>query len=253
MENTSLNAASVWAISATAVALVLAGVLIGQKLERPTLPQASLTEATEPGATPYVDPYVVPEWLAGAPLEWRSEVTDAAKGIAILLDYNRRELLVDQCSHAGFFDFSKNRPKENGSLRCERLLTSRITSFTVDGADVTTREGNEMFVTLKPVLESDVSKLDIGFDSLKMRLIPGQTNDLNQAIVQLPSVAKEKEALNQFKIQQEMQQRAQMASANQQGVPRFEVPAAVLEQHKTQREQDLQDQQALTNQRAPAD
>lgn len=244
MKTLTLDYKTLWALSTTGIALVLLGMLLGKSMgsKVDTVPYVS---STEPGAPIATDPYEVPTWLLDAPMEWHSEVDQQATGVAIRLDYQRRELLIDECQHSGFFDRQKNRPREQSGLRCARVLTGTLIEFGDSEVLVQTRQGEEQRVGLRPVNEEDRARLEITLDGVSVKLIPGQTNDLNQSIERLAHMVEERELLASFMLQAEQQQRALMAQANgTDRVPRFSLPASVVKEHDAIRAADAMREQA---------
>ena len=227
-----LNMITIWALSATALALVLGGVLIGQALNQTAV--ASAPSSTQPDGEAVIDPYQVPDWLSDAPTEWRTEFSQSYAGYAILFDYLDRRLLVEQCQHNGFFDVDANRPVEQPGLNCNRVLTARLIEFVENGVLVQRKNGEQSIINLAPLNNNGLTKLQLEFDDHTMALIPGQPNDLVQEVDNTDQIRVQKRRLFEFQNQQARQQRAQlaaMADDRQQqdslpeGVPRFTLPA----------------------------
>lgn len=236
-----ISFSAMWAMTASAIALVLAGILIGQNLTKTQAVAAAGPQSTEPGGDMMIDPYVIPKWLENAPKEWRSTHNGSHSGYAILFDADHRELLVEQCHYPGVFDQAKNLPIENAGFQCERLLTGTLMVFDDNGAIVKRKDGAQITVNIEPISAEQPDKLNLAFDSHELALIPGQPNDLLQEILKTPAIVAQNQLLFEFNQQQLRQHRARLAAnADEDEIPRFKLPQSVIdEQEEAIRRADL--------------
>ncbi len=124
-----------WAVAASALALLLLGILIGRSSGTETVPlrapggyDASSTDTgMAANATAAVEPdYIVPDVFKGLPSEWRTATDgDTFDGYAILFDPRRREVIVEQCLHRGYLTgdgFRSTRTTSSAMASCGRTF-----------------------------------------------------------------------------------------------------------------------------------
>ena len=235
------NGITIWAVSATAAALLMAGVLVGkslQPLQSGGVVSIAAPQSTEPGAEPVEEHFQVPAWMQAAPTEWYTAPDGSREGYALLFDPVRRELLIEQCGHLGYFDAQTNRPRAETGPSCTRILTGELLEVTEDSAMVFNKEGVIVQIDLVATITNETAQLEMRYDNLHLHLVPGQTNDLINAIAKLPEIQNEYQQRFEFEQQQMKQQRAQMAAGSADGIPQFKLPASVLEAHEAAREAD---------------
>lgn len=136
----------IWALVATAVALVLLGVLIGRTIwTGPQAPSGTAVDpvvhnraaavdtqalrgnqAGEPGSSPPV--FSIPAGYRDLPAEWRSDIPaiEDGHGYAARFDPLQREVIVERCQHPGYFDLQQERPVEPATDFCTRLVWAAI-------------------------------------------------------------------------------------------------------------------------------
>ncbi|MFK8030012.1 MAG: hypothetical protein AB8G18_07205 [Gammaproteobacteria bacterium] len=229
----NLNATTLWALISTTVAVLLTGVFIGKSLPTPVASPPT-PAASEPGGEMVANTFEVPQWLVNAPKEWQSKPVNSNTGHAILLDYERRELLVEQCQHLGYFNAETNLPRERKGLECTRLLTGTLLEFNETGVLVQTRDGRTIEAELDYIQNDALAQLGLRFDRHTMQLRPGQLNDLAQEFEQTANVKAEAQLFIDYEYQLIKQRRA-IASAGQEQVPAFALPLAAREQDEADR------------------
>ncbi len=235
----SFDGTTLWAVAVTAIALVLGGMHIERWANASASAAVPMSaEATEPGAGFDSDPYQMPAWLHEAPKEWRSVYEGTREGYAVLFDYERRLLLIEHCTHPGFFDANTNRPIESSAPYCERLLTAEMLEFTDNGVIVQNRSGQTVEVETLPKNEIDSATLQLRLDQHSMTLIPGQTNDLITDMANTPNILAEYQLFFEYQQQAMKQKRAEMSAGLQDSLPRFTVSAAAMKANEEVRDKD---------------
>jgi hypothetical protein len=221
-----------WATAATAVVLVLLGILIGQRLgqvpavgsdvERaPTTGISENTSArtatgemagTEGKTISKPVRFVIPDAFTSLPSEWRSLLTeDSFGGYAILFDPPRREIIIEQCRHPGYFNPNTGQPVPDGIEFCVNVLWGQLLSLDESSAQVMARDGNQLDLSLALTREGDQSHLGLSFPDHQMKLVPGSKNDLFQDMDTIPVMVEQKRRKFKF-FEAEYQQRRQQQS-----------------------------------------
>lgn len=223
-----------WAITATVLMLLAVGFALGKRAgsagpEGATIPAYGATAAStdprrHPDEAPPVDPYTIPRKFAGLPAEWRSDHDGKSRdGYAILLDPQRRELIVEKCHHAGYFDFSADRPIEQSQEFCDIVLWSTLTTLGEQEAKAVTRTGEAVDVKLAlTTTDDDEPRLELSFGDHGMKLVAGSKNDLLQSMEAMPDIRRQKNVLLKALVAEEDRQRKALA---EKPVPRYTLPA----------------------------
>lgn len=237
----------VWALSATALALVFLGYAIGKTTEADKRLSASAAYgshlADTSGGEPQVelvDPYVVPAVLDGMPSEWRSPFDGKNfHGYAILFDPMRREVIVEKCRHPGYFDERKGVAVDGGWDFCNNVLWGSLVRIDEFSATAVNRAGQELELELTLDGEGDERRLSLSFPGHAMVLQAGSKNDLLQALEFAPQMQKQKDRLMKTIVAQEQAQRRvaeESGDGRQVAVPTYTVPAGEDRQDETDTE-----------------
>ncbi|MEM7083975.1 MAG: hypothetical protein AAF465_14695 [Pseudomonadota bacterium] len=231
-----LDIITIWAMVATATALVLTGVVITQSSEINRLTTSSIAHPgpsnTEPGAEASRDHYQAPAWLQGRSKEWRSAVDDDRRGYAVLFDYDRRQLLVERCVQPDVFDIKKNLPAEDSTFHCDRVLTSALQEFTESGVKATRKNGPPLTINIVPEERDGSLVLAMRFDQHTMRLTPGALNDLLQDMLRDEEFARQQQELLSFTEQKFKQQRALLADQSRPNGPATIIPRSLIKENE---------------------
>lgn len=204
-----------WAIAATAIALVLFGILIGQRVYQKPQSQTLVdqaagvekahgsdeknrtgttgrqgdnigtgttsTEGQNAGDEP--KPFVIPTAFTSLPSEWHTVLTDDGfDGYAILFDPPRREVIIEQCRHPGYFNTETGQSLPRGLEFCTNVLWGEMQTMDESSAQVKSRNGELLDMTLSLSSEDGQSQLAVSFPGHQMNLVPGSKNDLFQAM-----------------------------------------------------------------------
>lgn len=223
----------VWAVTATAVALVLLGYTISEK-SHTAMPVAvdpfgSTASDTQGGETAQqVDPYQIPPALSGLPAEWHS-VFDGRhfRGYAILFDPSRREVIVEQCRHPGYPRQVSGPPRVLGWDFCTNVLWGNLTRIDEHSATAVDSQGDPVELQITVDREAVPPRLSLSFQDYDMDLVPGSKNDLLQAMDSSPAMLLEKERYSSNVIAFEQEQRRlaeQAGSEPPPNVPRYSLP-----------------------------
>ena len=224
-----------WALSATALALIFLGYAIGRTMgtnDRAPAPAgyaayAPDTSGGEPPVQP-ADPNPVPEALVGLPTEWRSEFSgEDFRGYAILLDTQRREIIVEQCLHPGYVDERTGALVEPMWEFCQGVLWGTLTKFEDLTATVVDRDSGPVDVEFNLADGETPPRLSLSFNDRSMELIPGSKNDLLQAMENAPAMVEQKDKFLKTTIAKEDAAR-RMAEEAGGDRPTREVPVYTL-------------------------
>lgn len=203
-----------WAIAATAIALVLLGIVIGQRTGQVASPSPEVTDtpvtgsvtenagqpsastgpmSTEPGGSNEPAVFVIPEVFGSIPSEWRTAHDEGVyDGYAILFDPPRHEVIIEDCFHPGHFNAETGQPVADGWEFCDIVLWGELLSLDENSADVLARNGTRLTLSLSLDNEGGESQLALSFPGHQMTLIPGSKNDLFQAMDQSPEIAEQR-------------------------------------------------------------
>lgn len=194
-----------WAITATVLMVLAVGYAFGKNADRSSpavvsQPVYRVSEASTDGRhvgdeVPQAESYVIPDVYAAMPTEWRSDNDGTSRdGYAILLDPVRRELIVEKCHHAGYFDFKSGQSIEQNSEFCDVVLWSTLAMLAPENASAVSRDGRHVDVAL--VVNNDGAEpvLSLSFGDHQMELVAGSKNDLLQIMESLPAIQKQKDA-----------------------------------------------------------
>ena len=194
-----------WAILATALALVLAGILIGQQIgERRTQPgqtdadhrpqrqpdqvvDNSLTSGQN-GVSP--ETYNIPDSFDEMPSEWRTAPANGDfSGYAALFDPQRREVIVEQCRHPGYMDPRSGQPLETTGIEfCVPVLWATLESLDERSARARDRSGESVDLALNYSGIDTQPQLTMEFKGHKVTLVTGSKNDLFQEMERSPEM-----------------------------------------------------------------
>ncbi|MFK8032165.1 MAG: hypothetical protein AB8G18_18185 [Gammaproteobacteria bacterium] len=232
-----------WAIVATALALVLLGIVIGRHTEpvptviaeAPVEYETDTQTSTEPGRSREVEVYRIPVQFNGIKSEWRSEVERAGlsgdeqlSGYSALFDPERRQVIVEECRHAGYFDQNTGKPIDGASVDfCTVIMKGRLTQLTERSAVVETGINESIDVSLELDQSDEQPQLSMVLNERRIELIPGSRNDLYQLMDVSPKIKAQKSLLYDYDQEQmnkrrEAQQTTQNESADQVTRPRTE-------------------------------
>jgi hypothetical protein len=230
-----------WAIIASAFALILLGVLIGQRLGQApdaetVTEKARATELTAgtdintntdgtsstdggPGDEPVA--FLIPAAFTSIPSEWHTIIKeDSFDGYAILFDPPRREVIIEKCRHPGYFDPESGQPLPEGMEFCTNVLWGQILVMDEQSAVVQARNGEQLKLTLSLTAKDEQSHLALSFPGHQMNLVPGSKNDLFQALERNPVMVKQKQQKIDFweaDYQKRRQQQLKTAEENSNG------------------------------------
>lgn len=238
-----------WAIGATALALILLGYMIGRTgggpNPAPLSVAANLATSTETGPSVQpepADPYLVPVALAGMPAEWRTPFRQELAGYAILFDLKRRELIVEQCAHPGYFDEGTGREILQNWEFCEPVLWSRLVEIDETSVKAIDRRRGRVELELAADREADPPSLSLSFGDHDMRLIPGSKNDLFQAMDRSSAIEQQRDKVIKMLMAKEKAKLRLMEEARQTGVqpgpdtvPVYTLPASASEAREQRR------------------
>lgn len=231
----SSNIAKNWAVAATAIALVLLGVVIGQRTGRDVdsaqdilttpatgqvaenaghpAPGASAPTSTDAESDNQPAPYVIPDAFVSLPSEWRTAYDEGDyHGYAILFDPPRREVIIEKCFHPGHFSQETGQPVPEGWEFCDNVLWGQLVSLDEHTAHVQARNGTQLDLTLSLDNEDGQSHLALSFPGHSMDLIPGSKNDLFQAMDKSPEMTEQRRQAFEFGVKAEEQLRRQLQS-----------------------------------------
>lgn len=199
-----------WAILATALALVLAGILIGQQIgERRTQSRQTVANESQQrqpdqvvdnsvtsgqnGASP--ETYNIPDSFDAMPSEWRTAPASGDfSGYAALFDPQRREVIVEQCRHPGYMDPRSGQPLETtGTEFCVPVLWATLESLDERSARARDRSGESVDLALSYSGLDKQPRLTMEFKGHKVTLVTGSKNDLFQDIERSPEMMAQKQ------------------------------------------------------------
>jgi len=99
----------IWAALATLIAVGMTGYVVGKNVEargaqsREVRPATDMPYSTAPGGAAEPAPtFALPAAFANSPREWRTADTDDLTGYVALFNPQAREIIVEQCRHAGY-------------------------------------------------------------------------------------------------------------------------------------------------------
>ena len=235
----SSNLSRNWAIAASAIALVLLGVVIGQYTSRNSNPEPVTAGVPQPapvsGNTSRADvpeaatdtegeggdgpaPFVIPQAFVSLPSEWRTEFEDGDyHGYAILFDPPRREVIIEKCFHHGHFDQDTGQPIADGWEFCDNVLWGQLESLDEHSAHVRARNGTQLDLDLALSDANGQTHLALSVPGHQMELIPGSKNDLFQAMDQSPQMAEQRKQRFEFMVNAEEERRRQAQSQAKEG------------------------------------
>ncbi len=226
----------VWAFLATAVALVLLGIVIGRHTEKSApvdyhfasgAPGVSAaTDSRDPTTAP-VAPYSVPGNFVGLKTQWRSALNnEALNGYAILFDPERREVILEYCLHPGYFNAKLEQPIYSESDFCQTVLWGTLVELSETVAKAVDRQGNAQKLTLRLNKNGPDSRLEISFDEHELDLVYGSKNDLFQLVEQSEAIREQKQQRFAFEQEDIKKRLARRANEIQQApdVPRYTLP-----------------------------
>lgn len=235
-----------WAIAVTAIALILLGILIGQWIyQKPQsqslVDQAAVvekvhsidekartgttgsqgdnsgtgstgTEGDNTGDQPAT--FVVPEAFTSLPSEWHTVLTDGGyDGYAIVFDPPRREVIIEQCRHPGYFNMKTGQPVADGLEFCTIVLWGEMQTMDESSAQVKARAGELLDLTFSLTNEDKQSQLALSFPGHQMNLVSGSKNDLYQAMESAPAMMEQKRLNFEFQQAEYQMQRQQQLKA----------------------------------------
>ena len=202
---------TLWALGATIIALVLLGVLLGQQIGRSsagnkvgthspnpvnsTSPREGGfdTEAKFPTGQDLPNSPAISNATLAWPTQWRTQTDgDLYDGYAILLDPGRRQVIVEQCQHRGFFDEVADKPIDVEHQFCKSVLHGQLTELTQTHGVALQRDGTSVELSLSLESNEQLLKMALSFPGHTMDLIPGSKNDLRQAMVKTPEMKEQK-------------------------------------------------------------
>jgi hypothetical protein len=227
-----------WAVAASALALLLLGILIGRSTGTDPNPvraagdyEATRMASEGPDAGAVAGPdYSIPDVFQGLPKEWRTGTDgETFDGYAIWFDPERREVIVEQCLHRGYVT-EDGAPLDTNYEFCEGVLWASILDIGAGEATVRTQTGE--VVELDLALSEDAGQLSLSFPGHDMTLVPGSKNDLLQAMDNAPRMVSEKQqAIEVMQAQYQERLRAQQAAERdgEQDIPTYTLPAAAEE------------------------
>ena len=208
-----------WAVAATAIALVLLGVLIGQRLSQPTKPDAKINDSQEVNSAsnaeinsnvdgtvgserePIKKPeaFIIPAAFTSIPSEWHTVIIENGfDGYAILFNPTRREVIIEKCRHPGYFDLETGQPFPEGVNFCTNVLWGQLLVMDERSAKVQARSGGQLELSLSLTAEDGQSQLALSFPGHQMKLVPGSKNDLFQAMERSPTMVEQKKQKFEF-------------------------------------------------------
>ena len=229
-----------WAIAASAIALVLLGILIGQRFGHtpdsgPVIDKGHATELTggtevktstngtsnSDGATssdggPIDEPesFVIPTAFTSIPSEWHTIIIeDSFDGYAILFDPPRREVIIEKCRHPGYFDPEAGQPLPEGVEFCTNVLWGQLLAMDEHSASVHARNGKQLELNLSLTTEDGQSQIALSFPGHQMNLVPGSKNDLFQALDRKPVMVEQKKQKFAFQEAEHQELRRQQLKA----------------------------------------
>ena len=199
-----------WAIVATALALVLAGILIGQQIgERRAQARHMAAEGTpksrldpvvansvstsQNGASP--ETYNIPDTFNAIPSEWRTAPASGSfSGYAALFDPRRREVIVEQCRHPGYIDPRSGQPLDTtGTEFCTPVLWATLESLEEHAARARDRSGESVDLALDYSGADQQPQLTMEFKGHQITLVTGSKNDLFQEMERFPEMVAQKQ------------------------------------------------------------
>ena len=235
-----------WAIAVTAIALILLGILIGQWIyqkpqSQPLVDQGAAVEKAHSidekarsstnskqgdnsgtgstgtdgdNASNEPEPFVIPETFTSLPSEWHTVLSDAGfDGYAILFDPPRREVIIEQCRHPGYFNTETGQPLAEDIEFCTIVLWGEMQSMDESSAQVKPRTGELLDMTLSLTNEDNQSRLSLAFSGHQMNLVPGSKNDLFQAMENTTVMSEQKHLKIEFQETEYQMQRQQQLKA----------------------------------------
>lgn len=231
-----------WAVSATALALVFLGYALGKTSVPDTRAGGPALHSAGGGNTdgaaadePAVDPYVVPEALAGLPTEWHSVVDgQATRGYAILFDPQRREAIVEKCHHRGYVDQRNGKIVEPGWEFCTSVLWSTLARIDEKSATAIHR-GQPVEIEFELSLQNGAPRLSLSYEGHDMVLQPGRKNDFWQALENTPQMLRQKDKFVKTMVAREQAQRRVAQQTG--GAPDTDVPTYSLPGNDVDRDQ----------------
>lgn len=223
-----------WAVGATAIALVLLGVLIGQQFGQ--APDSELgiekgraieltggtdvntntveTTSSDGGPGDKPEAFVIPAAFTSIPSEWHTIISeDSFDGYAILFDPPRREVIIEKCRHPGYFDPEADRPSPQGVEFCTNVLWGQLLAMDEHSAMVQTRSGKQLELSLSLTTEDGQSQLALSFPDHQMNLVPGSKNDLFQTLDRKPVMVEQKQQKFEFQEAEHQERRRQQLKA----------------------------------------
>lgn len=219
-----------WALCTTAIALVLLGILIGQRLGQPPEPEAlidddrgtELAEAadvysnndrtTGSGGESLKEPetFIIPAVFTSIPSEWHTIINeDSFDGYAILFDPPHREVIIEKCRHPGYFDPETDRPLPQGVEFCTNVLWGQLLAMDEHSAMVQARSGKKLELSLSLTTEDGQPQLALSFPDHQMNLVPGSKNDLFQTLDRKPVMVEQKQQKFEFQEAEHQKRRQQ--------------------------------------------
>lgn len=194
----SSRALTVWAVSATVIA-VAAGSALGYTLGQRSAPEPAVVAPGNPNAAT-TDParggqtqpvYVVPDVFADVPTEWRTAVGRKPQAYAALFDPVRRELIVEHCQHPGY-DVADEDALSRAADICTLALRARIAQLADDRAIAIGRDGDPVEVRIDAALDEQPPRLRLRFGEHDVDMLPGSKNTMFQALEAMPAIAQQK-------------------------------------------------------------
>lgn len=228
----------VWAITATALALVLLGYTIGAKSRAvPSVPAGpygpALTDTQGGESTKQVDPYQVPPAFAGLPSEWRSVFNGTDfRGYAILFDPTHREVIVEKCRHPGYPEQVAGGVRDINWEFCTNVLWGKLTRIDEHSATAVDGNGDPVELEIAVNRDSAAPRLSLSFADHDMNLTPGSKNDYFQEMENSPAMQLEKDLYleNSIAVEQEQRRRDEQAGSQPPpNVPTYSLPATEAE------------------------
>lgn len=218
-----------WAIVATALTLVLAGILIGQQIgERRAQARHMAAEGTpksrlgpvaennvttnQNGASP--ETFNIPDTFNAMPSEWRTAPADGDfSGYAALFDPQRREVIVEQCRHPGYIDPRSGEPLDTtGTEFCTPVLWATLEPLDEHSARARDRSGESVDLALAYSGADQQPQLAMEFKGHQVTLVTGSKNDLFQEMERSPEMMAQKQRnmeLMQAEFELRLQEQAQ--------------------------------------------